>query len=82
MPSLPQAGLTVVAEFPEKFFLENMAVRADGSILVTVNNRKELWYVPPVDGAAAVNPLHLFTFEFNATFVAEWRPRALPARHR
>jgi len=74
MPSLPQAKLTVVAEFPEKFFLENLAVRADGSMLVTVNNRKELWFVPPPVGALPVEPAHLFTFEFNATFVVEWRP--------
>ena len=46
MPTAPQAKLTVVAEFPEHFFLENMAVRADGSMLITVQNRKELWFVP------------------------------------
>ena len=74
MPRLPQAKLTVVAEFPEKFFLENLAVRADGSMLVTVANRKELWFVPPPGDALPVEPLHLFTFEFNATFVVEWRP--------
>jgi hypothetical protein len=74
MSRLPQAHLTVVAEFPEKFFLENIAVRADGSILVTVNNRKELWYVAPPAGQLPVRPAHLFTFEFNATFVVEWRP--------
>ena len=43
MPRVARAKLTVVAEFPEHFFLENMVVRADGSMLITVLNRKEVW---------------------------------------
>ena len=43
----PQARLTTVAEFPENYFLENLAVRADNSVLVTAMNHKELWYAPP-----------------------------------
>jgi hypothetical protein len=35
-----RAKLTTIAYFPEQFFLENLAVRADGSILVTVLNHK------------------------------------------
>jgi hypothetical protein len=34
--------------------LENLAVRADGSILVTVLNHKQLWYVPAPDGGPPV----------------------------
>ena len=74
MPSAPQAQLTVVAEFPEHFFLENLAVRADGSILITVQNRKELWFVPSPGEKLPVEPQLLFTFEFNACFVVEWKP--------
>ncbi len=74
MPSSPQAKLTVVGEFPEHFFLENLAVRADGSMLVTVANRKELWFVPTPGDALPVEPAHLHTFEFNASFVVEWKP--------
>jgi len=74
MPSVPQAKLAIAAEFPEHFFLENMAVRADGSMLITVANRKELWFVPPPGETLPVQPLHLSTFEFNTTFVVEWRP--------
>ncbi|WP_428483273.1 hypothetical protein [Rhodopila sp.] len=73
MPSAPQAKLTVVAEFPEHFFLENLAVRADGSMLITVTNRKELWFVPAPGSTLPVKPLLLFTFEFNTTFVVEWK---------
>lgn len=74
MPSIAQAKLTTVAEFPEHFFLENIAVRVDDSMLVTVANRKELWLVPTPGDSLPVRPLHLFTFAFNATFVVEWRP--------
>jgi hypothetical protein len=74
MPSVPQAQLTVVAEFPEHFFLENLAVRADGSILVSVANRNELWLVPTPGEQLPVQPTLLHTFEFNAGFVVEWKP--------
>jgi hypothetical protein len=43
---MPIAQLTTVAQFPAGYFLENVAVRADGSVLVTALNKKELWYVP------------------------------------
>src|SRR5262249_38732421 len=41
--TMPTAQLTTVAQFPVGYFLENVAVRADGSMLVTVLNKKELW---------------------------------------
>ena len=69
-----QAKLTVVAEFPEQFFLENMAIRSDGSMLVTVQNRHELWFVPAPGGTSPVKPILLSNFEFNTTFVVEWKP--------
>ena len=74
MPSVPQAKLTIVAEFPKHFFLENMAVRADGSMLITVQNRKELWFVPTSGYTLPAQPLLLQSFEFNTTFVVEWTP--------
>lgn len=74
MPSVPQAELTVVAEFPEKFFLENMAVRSDGSMLVSVQNRKELWHIPAPGKDLPVAPTLLHGFEFNTAFVVEWQP--------
>ncbi len=74
MPSIPQAKLTIVAEFPPHFFLENLAVRHDGSMLVTVQNRKELWFVPVPGDVLPVQPLLLQTFEFNTLFVVEWQP--------
>jgi hypothetical protein len=74
MPKIPQASLRAVAEFPPHYFLENMAVRADGSMLVTVQNRKELWYVPAPAASGLVQPTLLHGFEFNTTFVVEWKP--------
>jgi hypothetical protein len=74
MPSAPQAKLTVVAEFPEHFFLENMAVRNAGSLLITMQNRKQLWFVPAPGATVPVQPLLLGTFEFNALFIVEWKP--------
>src|ERR1700757_2227006 len=74
MPKVPQARLTVLTEFPEHYFLENMAVRTDGSMLITVQNRKELWFVPAAADARPLQPSLLRTFEFNTTFIVEWQP--------
>jgi len=54
------AKLTTVAVFPENSFLENLAVRADGSILVTEILQRQLWYVPP--GSVPVEPVPVHTF--------------------
>jgi hypothetical protein len=62
---LPQAELTTVATFPPQFFLENLVMRADRSLLITVLNRGELWYVPPVDGVLPVEQALLFNFPEN-----------------
>ena len=53
MPMTPVPAVTVipVAHFPEKYFLENLAVRADGSVLITAVLQKELWSVPVPDPA-------------------------------
>jgi hypothetical protein len=61
--SVPQAKLTTIASFPIHYFLENMAIRADGSILVTVANRNELWYVPPTAANVPVDPVLLVPTE-------------------
>lgn len=70
----PQAALSVVAEFPKQYFLENLAVRRDDSVLIHVANKKELWYVPPADGDSRVSPAHLHTYEENAAGLVELDP--------
>jgi len=55
--------LTTVAVWPVGSFLENVAVRADGSMLVTELNKKQLWFMPaPVPGAL-VQPVLVHTFD-------------------
>jgi hypothetical protein len=63
MTTASLAKLTTIANFPEHFVLENLAVRADGSILVCAVNRKQLWYVPALDEDPAVEPILLHTFD-------------------
>lgn len=70
----PLAALTVVAEFPKQYFLENIVVRADGSFLIHVANKKELWYVPSPGGGTQVKPVHLHTYAENAAGIVELEP--------
>ena len=74
MPIVPQAQLTVVAEFPKHYFLENLAVRSDGSILATALNKKELWCVPRPDGDLPVTPVLMHTFDLMTLCVIETDP--------
>jgi hypothetical protein len=74
MTTTAHAKLTTVATFPENFFLENLAVRADGSILVTVLNRKQLWYVPAPNGGQPVTPALVHTFDQLALGIVEAEP--------
>jgi hypothetical protein len=69
-----RAKLVTVAEFPEQFFLENVAVRGDGSILVTVLNRKQLWYVPAPGADLPVEPILVHTFDHTAMGIVETEP--------
>jgi 4-carboxymuconolactone decarboxylase len=70
----PLAKLTLAASFPTGYFLENLAIRADHSVLVTVANKQELWYVPPTTSALPVEPSLLFKFDQNAGAVVETEP--------
>ena len=56
MISIEQATLEVVSEFPKGYFLENLAVRTDGSILVSAMNKSELWYIPAPEACCLLNP--------------------------
>jgi hypothetical protein len=69
-----RAKLISVASFPEQFFIENMTVRQDGSILVTVLNRKELWYVPAPGAELPVQPVLVYTFDDTPMGVVEAEP--------
>jgi hypothetical protein len=75
MPPTAQATITTLAEFPEGYFLENLAVRSDGSVLVTAMSTKELWYVPtPENVPLPIKPILVHTFEKMTLFVVESEP--------
>jgi hypothetical protein len=74
LPPLPDVTLTPVAFFGKGYFPENLAVRADGSILVTAILQKELWWVPLADPGAVVDPVLVHTFEHPVTGIAEVAP--------
>ena len=66
-----RATLTPIASFPRQYFLENLTIRDDSSILVTVANHKELWYIPPSRANVPVSPLLLCTFPQSAMGIVE-----------
>ncbi|HUO39518.1 MAG TPA: hypothetical protein VMU34_17510 [Mycobacterium sp.] len=68
------AKLTTIAYFPENFFLENLAVRGDGSILITVVKHKQLWYVPTPGADLPVDPVLVHTFDSAAMGIVEADP--------
>ena len=74
MAPAARANLTTIASFPKHFFLENLAVRADGSILVSVLNHKQLWYVPAPTGGQPVTPTPVHTFDGFAMGIVETEP--------
>jgi sugar lactone lactonase YvrE len=74
MPPVPAVTLTPVAYFPEHYFLENLHVRADGSVLVTAVLQKELWLVPGPEPRANVPPVLVHTFDYLVTGIVEIEP--------
>jgi hypothetical protein len=71
---VPAVALTPVAYFPEKYFLENLAVRADGSVLITAVLQKELWCVSNPELGTEVPPVLVHTFEHPVTGIVEVDP--------
>jgi hypothetical protein len=71
---VPTVTLTPMAHFPQGYFLENLAVRADGSILITAVLQKELWYVPGPDPRTETSPVLVHTFEHPVTGIVEVEP--------
>jgi hypothetical protein len=73
-PAAHMASLTTVAQFPAKSFVENLAVRGDGSILVTEETRHQLWYLPAPSAGTRVRPLLLHTFGQRPMGIVEAEP--------
>ena len=72
--TLPKAKLTTIAEFPPTYFIENIAIRRDNSMLITVGNKQELWFIPSPDETRPVEPLKLHTFDVAPSGIVEWKP--------
>lgn len=70
----PSATVDVVAEFPPGYFLENLAVMSDGSVLVTAVLQKELWWVPPTAPGTTAEPLLVHRFDHLALGIVELAP--------
>jgi N-ethylmaleimide reductase len=66
--------LETFALFPPSFFLENLAVRPDGSILVTALNQGELWCVPSTTGKLPVTPVLVDTLDSLPMGIVEVEP--------
>jgi len=69
-----QPRLSIAAQFPAHYFLENIAVRQDNSMLITVVQPKELYYLAPPSPGADVEPVLLHTFDELTTGIAELEP--------
>src|SRR5450755_2186042 len=63
MTTTSLAKLTTVANFPEHHMLENLAVRADGSVLVVASPQRQVWYVHAPTEDLPVEPILLHTFD-------------------
>lgn len=70
---LPEVTVTPVAYLPRKYFPENLAVRADGSVLISAVLQKELWYVPG-PARALTEPVLVHRFDHPVTGIAEAEP--------
>jgi hypothetical protein len=73
-PKAQSARLSVVAEFPPGYFVENLKVRPDGSILVTVLNQKQLYYILPPKAGVQVRPMLIHTFDQDPMDLVETQP--------
>jgi hypothetical protein len=69
-----KATLSTISVFPKGYFLENLAVRSDNSLLVTSLKTHELWYVPPAKPGEQVEPALLFAFDKSPMSMVEPEP--------
>ncbi|KAJ6011943.1 hypothetical protein N7499_013086 [Penicillium canescens] len=74
--NLNSPNLRKVYQFPNGTWVENIAVRANGNLLVTLVNVPEVWEVMPSakPGGSEARLVHHFTSEAMATGIAELSP--------
>ncbi len=71
---VPEVTVTPVATFPTGHFLENLAVRSDGSVLISSLLHRELWLVPGPTPALDAPPILVHTFEHLVMGILEVEP--------
>lgn len=71
---IPAVAVTPVAYFPKGSFLENLAVRSDGSVLVSSLLHKELWCVPGPEPSLDAQPTVVHTFANIVMGIVEVEP--------
>lgn len=74
MTPVPKVTLAPVAHLPEKYFLENLAVRSDGSVLITAVLQKELWIAPSAPSDSMARPILVHRFDHPVTGIVEVEP--------
>ncbi|KJY00669.1 hypothetical protein TI39_contig319g00025 [Zymoseptoria brevis] len=71
--SLPDSAFKTVYQFPDGHFAEKLAVRPDGSLLVTIIGAPEVWLVHPAKSEASV--VYTFTGQGNSVLgITEYKP--------
>ena len=70
----PKAQLTTVAEFAEELLPRELGRAEDNSVLITVMNHSEFWYVPSAGGDEQVAPMLLHKFDLLTMGIAEAEP--------
>jgi hypothetical protein len=73
-PASRMATPEPVAQLPAGSFIENLAVRRDGSILVTEETKHQLWYLPRPTAGVVVHPVSLHTFGQRPMGIVETEP--------
>jgi hypothetical protein len=71
---IPEVTLTPVAYFPQGYFLENLAVRSDGSVLISSLLHKELWCVPGSEPSLDAKPVLVHKFDNIVMGIVEAEP--------
>lgn len=60
-----------IHEFPQNYFLENIAIRSNGGVLVTVHNRNELVYIDPHFQPKPAPPAVVYRFDQGPSGIVE-----------
>jgi hypothetical protein len=72
--TLARAKVTVLYQFPKETYVENLAIRPNGHILVVLLTAPELWSIDPSTTPAKATLMHSFPESTRCTGLIETRP--------